>query len=174
MIIGGDSSINKLIILFVFDKMESALSETTILDMCCSSNNWIAYMDCKLTIDQIIEDGLICKVDSADGAMFIITPDGRDCLANFYINIPSSTRKEIALFVKNNSLKFRTRQECVSDYYLNIDGTYTVLLKILAPAQPMLELKIVVPDRKTAQYIYKKWEEKAADAYQIIYENLVD
>jgi hypothetical protein len=170
----GDSSVNKLIILFVFDKMESALSEATILDMCCSSNNWIAYMDCKLTIDQILEDGLICKVDSAYGAMYIITPDGRDCLANFYINIPTSTRKDIALFVKNNSLKFRTRQECVSDYYQNIDGTYTVLLKILAPAQPMLELKIVVPDRKTAQYIYKKWEEKAADAYQIIYENLVD
>lgn len=169
-----DSSLNKLIILFVFDKMETALSETTILDMCSSSNNWLPYMDCKLTLDQILEDGLICKVESGNSPMFVITPDGRDALANFYINIPTSTRKEIAAFVKTNSLKYKTRQECLSDYYQNIDGTYTALVKILAPAQPMLELKIVVPDRKTAQYIYKKWEEKAADCYQLIYENLVD
>ena len=56
----------------------------------------------------------------------------------------------------------------------NKDGTYTVFLRILAPAQPMLELKFVVPDRKTAQNIYKKWELKAADVYAVIYENLVD
>ena len=49
-----------------------------------------------------------------------------------------------------------------------------MFLRILAPAQPMLELKFVVPDRKTAQNIYKKWELKAADVYAVIYENLVD
>ena len=48
------------------------------------------------------------------------------------------------------------------------------VLKILAPVQPMLELKFVVPDRKTANKIYKKWEEKAADVYSVIYENLCD
>ena len=42
---------------------------------------------------------------------------------------------------------------------MNKDGTYTVYLKILAPAQPLLELKFVVSDRKTANKIYKKWEE---------------
>ena len=83
-------------------------------------------------------------------------------------------REEIAVFVKNNSAKYRNRQECKSDYYQNKDGTYTVFLRILAPAQPMLELKFVVPDRKTAQNIYKKWELKAADVYAVIYENLVD
>ena len=45
MQVKGDATLNKLIILFVFDKMEVPLSENTILDMCCSSNNWIAYMD---------------------------------------------------------------------------------------------------------------------------------
>ena len=55
-----------------------------------------------------------------------------------------------------------------------MDGTFTVSLKILAPVQPLLELKFVVPDKKTAKTIYKKWEEKAADLYSVIYENLCD
>ena len=54
------------------------------------------------------------------------------------------------------------------------DGTYTVFLKILAPVQPMLELKFVVPDKKTAQNIYKSWELKASELYSAIYDTLVD
>ena len=150
----GETSVNKLIILFVFDKMESALSERTIVDMCSSSNSWMGYMD--------------------EDTLYTITPDGRETLANFYINIPKSVREEISIFVKKNSARYRNRQECHSDYYQNMDGTYTVALKILAPVQPLLDLKFVVPDKKTAKTIYKKWEEKAADLYSAIYENLCD
>ena len=38
----------------------------------------------------------------------------------------------------------------------------------------MLELKFVVPDKKTANNIYKKWEDKAQDLYTAVYETLVD
>ena len=57
---------------------------------------------------------------------------------------------------------------------MNKDGTYTVYLKIIEPVQPVLELKLVVPNRQIAKDIYKKWEEKAPDVYRNIYENLVD
>ena len=174
MIKSGETSINKLIILFVFDKMESALSERTIVDMCSSSNEWMGYMDCVNVIHKLLDDNFICIVNRDEDTLYTITPDGRETLANFYINIPKSVREEISIFVKKNSAKYRNRQECRSDYYQNKDGTYTVYLKILAPVQPMLELKFVVPDRKTANKIYKKWEEKAADVYAVIYENLCD
>lgn len=174
MLNSGETSINKLILLFVFDKMESALSERTIVDMCTSSNNWMGYMDCVNVIYKLIDDNFICIVSENDDALYTITPDGRETLANFYINIPKSVREEISIFVKKNSARYRTKQECRSDYYQNMDGTYTVCLKILEPARPMLELKFVVPDKKTAKNIYKQWEEKAADVYSVIYENLCD
>ena len=106
--------------------------------------------------------------------MYTITSDGRESLNSFYINIPKSIRDEISVYIKKNSGKLRNRQECKSDYYQNVDGTYTVFLKILAPVQPMLELKFVIPDKKTAQNIYKNWELKASDLYSAIYETLVD
>ncbi|MBQ7642836.1 MAG: DUF4364 family protein, partial [Clostridia bacterium] len=83
-------------------------------------------------------------------------------------------REEISIFIKNNRTKYRKRQECVADYYMNKDGTYTVNLKILEPSQPMLELKLVVPNRQTAKDIYKKWEEKAGNVYASVYDLLVD
>ncbi len=154
--------------------MESALSERTIVDMCSTSNTWMGYMDCVNIIHKLIDDNFICIVGENDDTLYSITPDGRETLANFYINIPKSVREEISLFVKKNSARYRTRQECRSDYYQNADGRYTVSLKILDTVQPLLELKFVVPDKKTAKTIYKKWEEKAADVYSAIYENLCE
>lgn len=175
MQIQGETSVNKLIVLFVFDKMESALSERTVVEMCTAVNNWLNYMDCIELLPRLSEDGFLCRISSSEEEpLYTITSDGRDCLNNFYINIPKSVRDEISAFVKKNSGKLRNRQECKSDYYQNVDGTYTVFLKIIAPVQPMLELKFVVPDKKTAQNIYKNWECKASDLYSAIYETLVD
>ena len=45
MQVKGDALVNKLILLFVFDKMEVPLSENTVLDMCCRTHGsriWIA------------------------------------------------------------------------------------------------------------------------------------
>ncbi len=175
MQIQGETSVNKLIVLFVFDKMETALSERTLLEICASSNSWLNYMDCKELLPRLLDDGFLCCITSPDEeALYVITGEGRESLNSFYINIPKSVRDEISSFVKSNSGKLRNRQECKSDYFQNVDGTYTVFLKILAPVQPMLELKFVVPDKKTAQNIYKNWESKASDLYSAIYETLVD
>ena len=174
MQIKGETSVNKLILLFLFDKMESPLSESTIVDMCSEPNEWVNYWDCRVLIKKLLADNFTCEIPGGDEPLYTITPEGRDTLANFYIKIPRSVREDISRFVKNNSAKYRMRQECRSDYFQNKDGSYTVFLKILAPVQPMLELKFVVPDKKTANNIYKKWDDKAAELYSVVYETLVD
>ena len=170
----GDSAVNKLILLFVFDKMEAPLSEDITLEICCSSNDWINYMDCKPLLSQLLEAGFLYEVSVSGKPLYTITTDGRTCLAQFFSKIPTSTRERISQFVKQNRLRYRKKQECSSDYFMNRDGTYTVMMKIVEPAQPILELKIVVPNRQTAKNLYEKWEDKSADVYANIYEMLVD
>ena len=132
-------------------------------------------MDCVDLLPRLVDDGFLCRIPTPEEEpLYTITSDGRESLNHFYITIPKSIRDEISAFVKNNSGKLRNRQECKADYYQNVDGTYTVFLKILAPVQPMLELKFVLPDKKTAQKIYRNWESKASDLYSAIYETLVD
>lgn len=170
----GEALLNKLILLFVFDKMEVPLSENTILDMCTSSNSWMSYMDCKPILAQLKDCGFIYVINSSGDPLYSITSDGRLCLANYFVKIPTSTREEIAAFIKKNRNRYRRKQECFADYFMNKDGTYTVNLKIVEPAQPLLEMKFVVPSRQIAKNIYRSWEDKAADFYALIYENLVD
>ena len=172
--IKGEASVNKLILLFVFDKMESPLSEGNIFDMCTSSNSWLSYMDCKALIARLKDSGFIYNINDTGEPLYAITTDGRMCLANYYVNIPMSTREDISTFIKNNRTRYRKKQDFFSDYFKNKDGTYTVHLKIIEPAQPLLEMKLVVPSRQIAKNVYESWEDRGSEFYKLIFENLVD
>ena len=169
----GEAYINKLIMLFVFDKMEGPLTEKTLLDV-CPANKWLEYMDCVTIINQLVDCGFIYRVNESGEPLYAITVDGRMCLANYYVKIPTSTREEIAQFATDNAARYRMMQEAVADYYKNKDGTYTVLLKIIEPTQPLLELKLSVPTKQIAKSIHKSWKNRFSDVYSLLYENLVD
>ena len=171
-----DNTQNKLLLLFVFDKMEIPLSEDTIIDLCCTSNNWISYIDCKQALSQLIEASFIFRINnnSATKPLYTITPEGRVCLAHFFVRIPSSLREIVSEKIKISRMSYRRKQEYFSDYHKNADGTYDVALKILEPTQAILEININVPNRATAKWIYQKWEEKATQVYSSIYDLLVE
>ena len=85
-----DSQEQKLVILFVFEKMAVPLSEATVLDICTSDNNWLDYMDCKQFLAELIDTNLLYHVPKAN--TLNITQDGIGCLSIFYARIHSSIR----------------------------------------------------------------------------------
>ncbi|MEG2158922.1 MAG: DUF4364 family protein, partial [Clostridia bacterium] len=171
-----DRTQNKLILLFIFDKMEMPLSENTIIDLCTNKNNWIAYMNCKLALEELVSSNFVCVL-TGDGAvapelLYNITSEGRVCLAHFFVRIPGSTREMISNYVKASRMSFRRKQEYVSTYEKRQDGTYDVYLKIVDETQPTMEIKINVASRNIAKYIDKTWESKAPQAYTTLYDLL--
>ncbi|MCL2797752.1 MAG: DUF4364 family protein [Firmicutes bacterium] len=169
-----NSTLNKLILLFVLDKMDFPLLEDNILNISSQSNNWIPWMECKETVAQLLESGFIYQSIHENKMYFSITPDGRMCLSHFFTRIPTALRAEIADYIKDNRMDFRRKQEYFRNYSKNADGTYTVHLKIVDPAQTALELKLNVSSRHTAKLVYNKWEEKAAQVYYLLHEQLID
>lgn len=173
----SNSTVNKLILLFVMDKMEIPLTENSILDICSSRNNWLNYMECKELLYQLLETKFLYKPDSDDKeSRYNITYEGRNCLSHFFTKIPQSLREDIAEFAKLNRMTFKRSQEYVGDYFKNPDGSHTVVLKIKEPLinQPMFEIKLKTSSRHAAINACKKWREKAPNIYEYIIENIVD
>lgn len=175
MDISANTTISKLVLLYVFDKMEMPLTEATITDMCCNRNSWISYLTCKEVLADLVENGFIVISTSSNSEQYYtITTDGMSCLSYFFMKIPASLRDEINIFIRDNRIAFRRRQEFFSDYYKNTDGSYTVLMRIVEPLGTKMELKLNVANRGIAKSIYNKWVEKASQVYGSIYDILVD
>ncbi len=174
MKIEDDSTLNKLILLYVFEEMDVPVTQTTITVMCTSRNTWLPYMDCVVTLNTLADTGFVHESSHDKDAYYSITADGRDCLNNFYTRIPSTLRNEIAEYIRENRMSYRRKQEYYHNYNKNADGTYTVHLKINDPVTTTLELKLNVSSRTIAKQMNNNWEKKASQIYLHLHEELID
>lgn len=150
-----DSTVNKLIILYIFDAIEMPLAEDSIVDICYYDLKCMQYIDCKEAIANLLDAGLIVDAGGAGKATYNITRDGYECLKHFYTRIPSHYRDQIMTYCKENRLNLRKKQEYFSDYFKNDDGSYTVLLRILDKNLVIMELKFIVASRNNANGLSK-------------------
>ena len=169
-----DTTISKLILLYVFDQMEIPITIETLNDMCCSQNDWLTYMTLTEVLPDLVQANFIFKDNSSKTAYYKITAEGRDCLNYFFMKIPSSTRKEIGSYIKKNRQEYKRRQEYFKDYKKLKDGTYNVTLKIIDPFGTKLKIDLNVANRGEAVTAYKNWENAASEIYTAIYQNLID
>lgn len=173
----ADSMINKLILLFVLDKMEIPLTENSIIDICTNTNNWLNYMDCKDVLWQLIDVNFIYKtIDSESECRYNITIEGRNCLSLFFQKIPVSLRENITQFAKTNRMKFKRAQEYVGKYLKGNDGSYLCTLQIKDPLEGknIFEMKIKMPTNKLANKTCQTWKVKAPIIYEKIYDLLTE
>ena len=156
--------------------MEIPLTENNIIDICISSNNWFTYLDLKEAMFELLEVKFICenKIENEE-SRYTITPDGRNCLSHFYFRIPKDNREKITAYAQENRMNFKRSQEYVAEYSKNMDGTYTVILRIKEPilTSTLLQIKLKAPNRSSAVEATKKWTEKAPFIYENIYDNLL-
>lgn len=172
-----DATLNKLILLFIFDKMETAMTESTIIDLCSYKNNWIDYTNCKQTLYDVLANGFVYKSKThAKGSedVYDLTTEGRVCLHHFYARIPSSVRQIISDDIKKKRIEYRRRQDYVATYDKCPDGSYDVLLRIDEVNKTTLEIKINVMSRNAAKYLERSWQAKAPLAYSKLEELLLE
>ena len=171
-----DNLVNKLILLFVLEKMEIPLTEKSVLEICTGKNRWLNYMDCKEVLWQLIEAKFVyTPSETKRESRYNITYDGRQCLSHFYQRIPASLREEIDSYCKLNRNYIKRTQEYVSDYYKNDDGSYTVEFKIYEMLVPdaLFEIKIKTASKQSAINASKNWRDSAAATYEHIFETLI-
>lgn len=169
-----DTTISKLILLYVFDQMEIPVTVETLNDMCCSQNSWLTYMTLAQILPELVQARFVVSLNSANNEYFKITQEGRDCLNFFYTKIPSSTRKNIYVYIKKNRQSFKRKQEYFKDYHKNKDGSYTLNLKIIDPFGSKLILELNVSNRAEAVTAYNRWDAAASEVYASIYQILID
>ena len=169
-----NTTVSKLILLYVFDQMGIPVTVETLNDMCCSQNNWLSYLTLTQILPELVDARFLVIVSNSGTEYYKITQEGLGCSEFFYTYIPSSLRDEIKNYIKKNRQLFKRKQEYFRDYYKNKDGTYTVNLKIIDLTSTKLELKLNVANKAEAINVFKKWNESASEVYAEIYRILID
>jgi len=169
-----DTMLSKLILLYVFDRIEIALTENTIMEICWSRNNWLNYMEIVDIIPGLIEMKFLVKAKDADmEERYSITELGRDCLSHFHYQIPENLKNEIAEFCKEHRMDLKRSQEYVCNFTKTKDDNYLTTLKIKDITEVnAIDIKIKFPTRQQAVDACKLWKKNAPFVYASLYESL--
>ncbi|MDR0975444.1 MAG: DUF4364 family protein [Christensenellaceae bacterium] len=170
----ADEMVRKLLILFIFEKMDIALTDSTLSEI-IMSNNWMPYMYYRESFAKLQDAGFIyCDAHGAEPA-YQLTREGRECLTELYLKIPASLREEVLAYIKENKVRFRKNQEYRYDLSQNRDGTWTVDMFIKEGVKyNLLEVSVKVPTRTDAVRAGGLWKQKAPQIFETIWGTLVE
>ena len=165
---------DKLIIMYLLDKMEVPLTEDTLYEICSVEHDWISGLLFKAAFRNLQDTGFL--VDSGvinHRVAYTLSSDGRLCLSYFATRINASIRDEILNDISTRKLHYKKIQEYFSDYVKNPDGSYTVTLSIENPSN-LLELKLKVDTLENAEHFSKGWYDKASQVYEFLYDLMLE
>ena len=167
----ADEIVKKLILLFIFEKMEFPLTDESINDIIAHNPDWMTYIDFREALYRLVESKFVYRTANGAETSFSLTQAGRGALEQLYQKIPASLREEVIAFAKENRQKFKRRQEYTWDYFKNPDGKYTAVLRIRGAAADdnLLEIRLKVDTRAGAKNAVQKWRDKASSVYEQLY-----
>ena len=172
----ADEITRKIILLFIFEKMDIPLSENTLSEIIMSNPDLMSYMDYREALAQIVDVKFVVAKTVSGDLMYQLTKDGRDCLAHFWTKIPASIRESIIQYTVENKIRMKRSQEYRIDYFKNSDGTQTAVFMIKDYTGPynLMELKLRVPSRADAVRAAARWKDKAPEVFDFVYNHLVE
>lgn len=158
---------NKLLLLYIFEKFQIPLSNTSITEIVLE-NNFLNYFQLQQYLSELVESGFLSVNRVNKKQIYTLSPKGKNVLEYFHNRI-SEKKKEIIekYLIKREELQ-NSKIECSSHCSSESDGKYTVSCRLIENKLRIMELKIVVPSSEEAKKICEKWESNGSEIYNKI------
>lgn len=162
-----DSTLNKLIILYILRKVSFPLSNTQIIDL-ITEHGYTDYFHVQEAINDLLEAKLISVEQIRHTSQYSATMDGEKTLEYFSSDIPYVVKKEIDAYLRENSFELRSVNCMTADYEMTEDGGYSVHCRIKEGRETLVDLTISVTTEEEAEHVCTSWSSKAQDLYMTI------
>ncbi|TDT61076.1 DUF4364 family protein [Fonticella tunisiensis] len=160
---------NKLLLLYIFDKLNIPLSNSHITQIILE-NNLIDYFSLQQYLSELIESGFIKDTKEDKWHMLTITSRGKDVLEFFYNRIPESKKDTIDKYINSHISSIKKDIEVFSEYEPLGNSRFMVNLKLREGEDILIDLKLPASSNDEARHICGVWKKN----YKDIYDKLMD
>lgn len=164
-------AIYKLIILYLLDRAGGEIAMDRISSFLLEKG-YVNFVSLMQTYVQIEESGLVRSRTAGDRCFYSITSDGRQTLKMFSNDLGREIKLQADSYLKSEGAVLRSEQSVRAECLPAEGGMYNVVLKVIEKNEPVMEIRLQVPDRSLAEEICRKWPEKNEKIYNSLIENL--
>jgi len=156
---------NKLLLLYLIDKMDLPMSRSQITDYIIPTE-YMDYYTLQQTLAEMVEGGYLDGTKDNNTTRYSITDDGMQMLEYFEKHIPPSVRGRINQYVKENRGEIKKSFENTATFFPNEEGDeFLVKCGVYEESRVLMELSISVDTREQARIIQNNWKTNAKTLY---------
>ncbi len=165
-------SLNKLIILYMLNRLNMPLSNSKISEFILN-NGYTNYFSLQEYLNQMIETDLLKTTNQSNATHYNITESGKTTLEFFENRIPESTKTEIIQYLNDNKLEIKDTFEISADYEPGMNDEFLVHCVAKEKKAIIMELKVTVYEKDYAIKICENWKENNHQIYKNLLSDLI-
>jgi len=167
---------NKLLLLYLVDRMEYPMSRAQITEFVREAD-LMDYYTLQQTLANMVENNLFetTQENALDNntTRYAATEEGLTTLEYFEQHIAVEIRQKIKSYVDTNRRKIKKDYEVTATYFPNADNNeFRVKCGVYEDKRALLELFVSVDTRDQAKLIQSNWQDNASGLYRRIIEAL--
>ena len=165
---------NKLLILYLIDKMDIPLSDRQIAEFVLPFG-FMSDFDLSRNLAEMTQNGFLDKSLDINVIRYSILGKGGEALEFFEKRLPPETRGKINQYVIDNRRTIKKDYEINANYfYDHTYDEYIVKCAFYEDERMLMELNVSVVSNEQAKNICANWKENAAKIFKDIILPLVD
>ena len=164
---------NKLLLLYLIDKMDIPLSNSQVADFALSKNymNYFSLQEC---LSEMVQTKYLDSYKENNSTRYTITDRGLQTLEYFERRLPIDVRNKINQYVLENRKRIKKDYETTANYFKEINSDdFTVKCAIYENDYMLMEINLSVVSREQAKLICSNWKTNINTLYGDILSKLI-
>jgi DNA-binding PadR family transcriptional regulator len=163
---------NKLLLLYLIDKMELPLSNSQITEYVRQAE-FMDYITLCETLADMTDKGYLEKTVENNNTRYTITDEGQTTLEYFEKHIPAASRGMVNSYVRDSRSNIKKYYENTANFFPNAENNeFIVKCGLYEDDRALMEFSISVDTRDQARQIQTNWKANANILYGRIIESL--
>lgn len=164
---------NKLIILYLLERMGIALSNSEICQFSLEKN-YMSYFAVQQYLSELVEVGWINKNRENNNTRYTLTNKGEEIINYFIRHISDKAKTEINVYASENSKRIKAEYEVTANYFLELNDDFLVKCSLLdSDGYNLMEINLAVATKEQAKLICDNWKRNVNSLYGSILSNLI-
>ena len=164
---------NKLIILYLVEKMGIAISNSEICQFSLEKN-YMDYFSVQQYLAELVEAGWLDKNRENNSTRYTLTDAGEEVIHYFLSHISEKAKSEINIYVLENRKRIQAEYEVTANYFLEMNNDYLVKCSLCdVDGSNLMAVSVSVATKQQAQQICSHWKQNVTQLYGSIFSALV-
>ena len=164
---------DKLILLYLIDKMDLPLSYNQMTLFAVADNNMELFV-MQQNLSEMIQSGYLEAFQKNNATRYSITEDGQNVLEYFEKQIPQEIRGKVNKYVAENRKVAKKDYDIDASYIFDHSiNEYLIRCGVYENEALLMEVSLYVVPKEQAQFICNNWKENVQQLYSNILNTLV-